>query len=566
MPARILLLLDLASENPLPEDEVVTQMGAGPIPRIFRATEFGVSATARGSAIDWPRASRAIVRMVAAARSAQEASTGAELFVAGRAGLPLFAQLGMELSKWATATVLNKRHDGTWDRFEVGSPGKHASLFAVTLPSSPSEASGRVAIAISCGQRIDDAHIRAFAEMQGAALAGIVHAQGPAVIDPPLSAGMAAELVALLVSVKKSFPHVTGMSMHVAGPAPLAFFAGRAVNPNVFSDVWLPNFEQGRYVPAVALPLATPSPVLLPDSEEVRTKRTRVLARLVSSIGELQAAIDPTMVPAFIDREEAQLLVDHVKTIAVFPEPLGEAFDLSIAERRMAFGRGLLDALVDTEDLTLDRLAKILFLHEVYHSRQSIHSTTYAGIGRAGVALEEVDFWADAVSISIAVEFEARRDAAPEKVLGNAKAYLEAALQGIAAFDRAEHGTRIVDLPERRLRRYLIWSLQLARGVSIKTISDFYALLSSRLIVEIAPIRGGLDGRYDKQVTEVASNAELFIVLDRRLTRVQRHGAIDPAAIVESVRQFDLKGLVGVMSAVRDEHLERLAPWVERTS
>jgi hypothetical protein len=36
------------------------------------------------------------------------------------------------------------------------------------------------------------------------------------------------------------------------------------------------------------------------------------------------------------------------------------------------------------------------------------------------------------------------------------------------AFDRAEHGSRIGRLAERRLRRYLIWHLQLARARTIR--------------------------------------------------------------------------------------------------
>lgn len=568
MALRIVLILDLAAENPLSIDEIATQMGAGPIPRVLRVSDFGVTPTQRGSSVDWPLASRAIVRMVAAARRLQESEQAAEFYVCGRAGLPLFAQLGLELSKWAAVIFLNRRPDATWDRFVLGATQAVPPLLEVRLPTIPSEASGRVAVAITVGQRIDDSQIRAFSELQGAALAGIIHATGPALLEPAQSGGLAQELVNLFGDVKKQFPHVAGLTLHIAGPAPLAFLAGRAINPNIFPDAWLPNFEQGKYVPAVALPIAQPSRALQPETDEVKAERSRILARFVASIRSLKQQISIACLPPFLEENEALLFVEHVKAIALGNEPEGDAFELSIAERRMGIGRGLLDALMGLADETLDRIARLLYLHEVYHSRQNVQSSTYSGIGRAGLAIEEIDFWADCVALWVAIELEldAGGQAARSNVPTIAREYFQAALDGIAAFDRAEHGARIYDLAERRLRRYLIWTLEFVRVLSIKTIEDLRAILSARLIVEIAPIRGALDSRFDKQVLEVANDAELFVVLERRLLRIQQRAALNPKAMVEAVRTYDIKGLLGAMRAVRDENTTHLAPWVARIS
>jgi hypothetical protein len=85
------------------------------------------------------------------------------------------------------------------------------------------------------------------------------------------------------------------------------------------------------------------------------------------------------------------------------------------------------------------------------------------------------------------------------------------------AFDRSEQGDQIVRLAERRLRRYLIWHLQLCRARTITTRDDIDVLLGDRVIVEVAPLRGYRDSRYDKVAsagTEGSQHAERSADLD----------------------------------------------------
>lgn len=78
--------------------------------------------------------------------------------------------------------------------------------------------------------------------------------------------------------------------------------------------------------------------------------------------------------------------------------------------------------------------------------------------------------------------------------------HIDAALSGIEAFDRAEQGDHLGRLYERRLRRYLIWHLQRARALSLQNVEQAWQMLEKRLIVELAPLDGYLDERFDKLV------------------------------------------------------------------
>jgi hypothetical protein len=132
------------------------------------------------------------------------------------------------------------------------------------------------------------------------------------------------------------------------------------------------------------------------------------------------------------------------------------------------------------------------------------------------------------------------------------------------AFDRSEQGNQIFNLAERRLRRYLIWHLELCRARTITERDHIDVLLGDRLIVEIAPLRGYLDSRYDKVVSGGIESSELFVVVHGRLLRHPARPGFDPAGLVNAVRTFDWTLPRAAMDYVLGEHPSELAPWHPR--
>jgi hypothetical protein len=140
-------------------------------------------------------------------------------------------------------------------------------------------------------------------------------------------------------------------------------------------------------------------------------------------------------------------------------------------------------------------------------------------------------------------------------------AHIEKAIECIEAFDRSEHGQRIETLAERRLRRYLIWHMQLARAKTVRTLADLDALFSHRLIVELAPVEGYLDSRDDKIVRSVPVDPGLFVVVDRTLIRHPARDGLPLHRVVDAVREFDRRLLGRVCDFVVTESAAALAGW-----
>ena len=571
-PVQVLLLLDLASDNPIAKDEVTAQLPDKRAHRItLRLSTFGIQPGPYGSAVDWDRCADAVGRMVDKARAECSAHPGpAHFYVAGRAALPIFTYLGAMLSKWASVTILNQRQDKTWDVLALAaSPSASKDrFFTVRGLGDPSEATGRVAVFVSTGHATPRDQIREFFTSHGEGLAGIVEVVTPGSettqLDKAHATAALDELTEALAGVRRAYPSTHRIALFIGGPASLAFLAGRAVNPTVLPDVWIPNYKAPNYHDALAIPWKTSVRAEVSHDAEHELARGKALRPMLKAIKELQKTLTLEHLPPFLSATEQAQLLGRLQKIKIADEPRGDAFDLSIAEGTMAFGRGLLDALLRVSDDDRIKIGQSIFLHEVYHFDQHLQSSTYAEIGRAGFALEEVDYWADVVALGTLATWEIQRGGESGKVQARKilLGYLGAALAGIEAFDRSEQGDRLDRLAERRLRRYLIWRLQYARAKSLKDADQIWQLFRERLIVELAPLDSHLDDRHDKVVRGAIATTELFVVLQGKLVRVQRGPSFDPVALIEAVRAFDGATLDRILGAVRDTHHGVLTPWV----
>lgn len=533
------------------------------------ASAFGAPRVVRQgsgkSPVDWDGVSAAIVSLVAEARNGA-GGRDVEYFVVGRAPLPVFAHLGLELSAFTfPPTVLNRRKVGTWDVVSLATPdrGSQAPFFApaMGLPDRPSEATGRVAVFVSTiGDPPPKAEIRRFVQAGGDELAGLVELMtpGPALLTKENASAAAMEFAECLSRIPGCFPHCSGLGLFIAGPAHLALMAGRAVNAHMVRDLWIPEFDATTYVPAVTLPWRSAA-VILDQSDEAVAARQGVLDELRDGIRELQESLDVDVLRPILSSAEAEALLTRLRSLRPAATPEGSAFALRSLEDHLSFGQGLLDALRGEPKDVLKRAAGLFVVHEVYHVAQGLLSTNFASIGRAGVALEEIDYWADAVAVgALAKNAVARGGTTPSNA---AMQHIEAAIRCMEAFDRAEQGSPIKRLPERRLRRYLIWHLQRARARTIRSAESIDELFADRVIVELAPVHGSLDARDDKIVQGVPDDCSLSVVVRRKLTRYYSNPHLAPTLLVEAVRCFDWKVVGDAMDHVVNERPSLFAPW-----
>jgi hypothetical protein len=275
---------------------------------------------------------------------------------------------------------------------------------------------------------------------------------------------------------------------------------------------------------------------------------------------DLQSSLSSIDVPAFGD---GPTLLDHLQRLRFAVDPSGPAFDLSVPEGTISLGYGLLRALGGQDAATAVRICQMLVLHEIEHYSQGLESSTYQGIGRAGVALEDIDYWADAVAAGTLAhwQFRCRPTGGISHFRDSSVGVIDTVLMGIEAFDRVDHGDRIELLPERRLRRYLIWHIQRARSLTVQKPEDLLQLLGMRLIAELSNVEARLDDRHEKIVVRASAGSELVLSLDKRLARITASATFDPERLVEAVRTFNRAAIEPMMRSVRDQQRDLLVPW-----
>lgn len=561
------LVLDL--DGPIVEAEIVAHFPQGRVQKPpLLLTSFGVSRITRSNMardpIHWDGVAQGVRRMAERAKASDD---GFEFWVVGKAPLPVFTLLGFELSKWTKSPVfLNRRPDERWDRLETATASSgEATFFNVrTSLAVESETTGTVAVFISTqgvpGQR---AEIRRFVTSRGDDLGAIVELRtaGPGIVTAESVPSIVKEVNAFFSQLPGAFPHATKWAVFVAGPASLAFIVGRGMNPTMMANVSVPNFHAGTYSDALVLPWRGASPPGLTEGAEHEVGRSRVLDCLIAGIKGVRDAIRFEDLPRALPKDLSTSFLANLEKVSLPTVAEGDVFELNILQARLAIGRGLLEGLRGLDDSTLRIIGAELFLHEVWHFEQNVLSTNYRQVGRAGVVLEEIDFQADAVAITAASKLAVRLG---KPLPASLVLHIEAHIRCMEAFDRSEQGSTLVNLPERRLRRYLIWHLELARARTITDATQIDELLGQRLVVELAPIRGFLNAVHDKLAGDAAEESELFISLAGNLHRYQKGPNLTPCALVRAVRDFDWQALENAMKYVIGEDPAAFVSWHNR--
>lgn len=542
--------------------------------KVYALTAFGAPPVQQGpnpEPIDWERIGRAVEAAVGEARGA---STDAvvELFVGGQGPLPVFLHLGYAFSKFTgTQTVISRQYGGAWQAFPISTKSETVASTHLSertgFRGDAALGTGIVAVYVDTGGRpppVDT--LRAHFVRRGETLAEVVSMRSPDAfsVTPDNSASLAQEIAKELPRIPAMYPHSGGSRFFVAGPAPLAFMVGRALNPTVERGVALTNFASKEYEFVYPLPFDDRKRREIPQDPDDIKARSRVREVVVAAVEDLQRGAHEDDLPAELAGEARGKFIHRLRELRPEIRP-SDQFELSIAKATYALGDGLLEALRNADEDKQGDFARLFLLHELYHDAQGIRSTNYFDIGRAGVVLEHVDFAADVFAVRVAANMDLRQagDSADDRAKAIAKRWMEAVVFGIECFDLHEHGARIQRLAERRLRRYLTWHLQLARAETVGKADDLRALLRTVLTAELAPLASRLDARYDKEVLDALPATEFFAAVDAKLVRAGQSGGFDPGSLVEAVRSFSRPAISKAAHFLIEEFRAILVPWRE---
>ncbi|MCB9796308.1 MAG: hypothetical protein H6741_26740 [Alphaproteobacteria bacterium] len=590
--AQILVVLDVYS-TPFPLDEVIAQVDKLGRPherrQIVRISEFNAPRVQHGQAkdsFDWPGLRRAAHRMMSELTEGLPADgRPVDYVLCGFAPLPVFAQVGFELSRWRSELILvNRRPDRTWDVLELdAAPTEPGPVYFDLQRGLDVQRGyvpdGRVAVFVcnvhnkGGGEIVPIGMMEAFARSSGSAYKAIVSLVNTRA--EALSAGNAVqalnELSCAMSEVSLLYRGSQGVDLFVGGAAPLGFLAGQAINPNQFRDVRVPEFEYGvAYLPAVELPHRLQGVAPLPTDEGARRRRADAWGRMLRAVKRFREAVTPEdlLPPATFPmgdgarRALAEALYADLMELDLSAASVGEDGAAGAHAGGLSMDLPLLHALSGLPEAQLDILGPLFVLHELLPFDRQLRSAGCWGAEPSERSYVELDDQADSFALAAWAAVGLRTREADARVNAVLTQGIHAHLCALVALDRLAQGDAIVELSERRMGRYLGWALQLARATKLRRAEELEALFGERLAARLAPFGARLDTRGERILTRLTPDSELRIALGGRLARSRLlAGGAGPGALLEAVRGLRVEEMEQLMQAVVDEHAGLLVPW-----
>ncbi|XXY18481.1 hypothetical protein WME88_02350 [Sorangium sp. So ce216] len=528
------------------------------------------------SPIDWSAIGRAVEQVAVEVQKIRDETTNpTAVFIGGRGPLAVFVHLGYLLSKFGGRhVVLNQPPGGgVWEHFPMAAASAESPPLFDQLAGLPAEevpSTGRVGIYVDTAGRDTSKDVFAdFIKEEGDPVAGIVklRSSAPLRLTPADVPALVLQLTQFLSQAPARYPDRSGLALFVGGPAQVAFAIGRAINPTVVGkDIWLTEYRAPRYEQVYSLPFnPRTEPEIRRGAEDVNARRG-VLDEMAAGIAELKKYLKPEHLPEDILPGSArQKFIERLQQLDQARQARDDdAFELRALEGHYTLGEGLLEALRGSTAQEQQDFAKLLLVHELVHDWQTLRSTNHVAVGRASFVLEQVDCAADAFAVRalMAMDLDIGGSKVRDQVRDRLQHWLRMVLHGISSFDIMEHGSKIERLAERRLRRYLIWHLQLARAATIRDARHVDAMLRPSLTVELAPLMGKIDAdRHEKVVKRSLPETELFCAVGGYLVRQAKRPGFEPGALVDDVRAYAHEPIQKAMVCLVDAHREILAPW-----
>ncbi|WP_437485780.1 SAVED domain-containing protein [Sorangium sp. So ce1014] len=549
--------------------------------QVLRLTKLGaprLSPPPDTSPIDWPGIGRAVEQVMSEVQKIRDEKTNPTvIFIGGRGPLAVFVHLGYLLSKFGgTQVVLNQAPGGgPWEHFPMEAAkveGPPLLEQVAGLPVEEVSRPGRVGIYLdTAGRNPSEDVFEDFIVNEGDSVAGVIRLRSAQalLVSPDNISTLVLQLTQFLSRAPARYRRRSGLSLFVGGPAQVAFAVGRALNPTVLGkDIWLTEYRHPAYERVYTLPFATESRPEIPQGAEHENQRRKVLDAMAAGIADLKRNMKAEHLPDdVLSERERQRFIDRLTRLEQATDAKrDDGFRLRVIEGHYTLGAGILHALRNSAPPDQKDFAKLLIVHELLHDWQALRSTNYSAVGGAGVVLEQVDYAADAFAVRALMKMDLARggDVARDEVRARLQRWLDMVLHGISSFDIMDQpGMKMTRLAERRLRRYLMWHLQLARAATIWEPAHVDEMLRPPLAVELAPLAGKLDTeRYEKMVTRALPDTELFCAIGGHLVRQARRPRFEPGDLVEAVKSYSRDPIQEAMAFLVDEHRDKLAPWI----
>jgi hypothetical protein len=435
--------------------------------------------------------------------------------------------------------VYQQAPDGTWALgYDKAEPAASEDFLQVEgLPPLRQGGRGHVALVVEVTRSIRE---KALAELQARypsqMLATVclrpLAGPSPASVKHPAEVSRAAEQFrGVLDALHERMEGAESVLLVMDCPASFAAALGSAVNLQTQYPLRLHHFnaELQRYEPVHLLSAQRSAAAARePTSEEWR-EATRVLGDVSRVHQELVAWLKEPKQQPLVELMDGQSLLQSeleyapaTQSTPVFRHHGGKwSFDVGLLLRLGALRK----RLGSTDDWK--ECIRLFLVHEVFHVRQGgLSSYNYSGSGRMGFVLEAVDYDADACAIQVALAWREAKQAEAVKTDGRTRT-LEAivwnVLESLRIFEQEQP---VRDVPERRLRRYLIWLFHACR-LSILARKPEAVVELERVTLEVAGLRTFPDPheRYSQQRVrllegpEASEPPEFAVYFQRRLVR-----------------------------------------------
>lgn len=207
-----------------------------------------------------------------------------------------------------------------------------------------------------------------------------------------------------------------------------------------------------------------------------------------------------------------------------------EGFDFDYYGGRLHLGAGFLRAWARLRERLgpgrWEEAVRLFLLHEGHHIVQGMGYRN-RDMGRAGVALEAIDYDADVASVELCLGWRWHRDPGEVSRRGEMAALadiLDNLLCGMRLFDEGLPGQPLLRVKERRLRRYLIWHFQRARARAARPdLPGEHLRLRERVVLELPGLHTEQELHRGQPVSYVdltrARDPEVMIYARQRLYR-----------------------------------------------
>ncbi|AEI63909.1 SAVED domain-containing protein [Corallococcus macrosporus] len=426
---------------------------------------------------EWSEAFHEQARFVEALRK-REMDLGIDplpVHIFGCAPLTLMLGLGALLPR-RHLHVYQQAQDGTWslghDRATTPTPGDYFQVEG--LPERRQGGKGPVVLVVEVSRGIRDNVLSKVASWlpESSILATVClrPLDGPAssaLKEPAQAARAVAQFRAVLDSLHQNLEGADSVFLAMDAPGSLAAALGSAVNATTQHPLVLLQLSEDHkrydevHVIRAQRVVARPDP-----SSDDLLKATRVLNEVRRVHGELVS---------WLRAPEQEPLVQHLGSRSYLRSEIDEepaVTDTPLFRHHggkwkfgwdLLLGLGALRARLETRE-DWNECLRLFLIHEAFHVRQGgLTSYNYRGIGWVGLVLEAADYDADAVGVEVALAWRKAQHGGAVTSVGELKTLESIIWNSLEMLRVFEPERPVLDLAERRLRRYLIWLFHVCR-------------------------------------------------------------------------------------------------------